>query len=67
MLRSVRELFRFRIRATDGKLGKEDDLYFSEDDWSVSYRVVNTGRWLPSNRVLVRAECFAFARRSNKT
>ncbi len=58
MLRSVREVFRFRIRATDGKLGKADDFYFSEDDWSIKYVVVNTGRWFPSDRVLLGPERF---------
>lgn len=54
MLESVRELFRFRIRATDGKVGKVDDFYFEDPTWAIRCVVVNTGRWLPSNRVLIQ-------------
>jgi hypothetical protein len=53
MLHSVRELFRFRILASDGKVGKTDDFFFAEPSWAIQHVVVNTGRWLPANRVLV--------------
>lgn len=56
MLHSVRELFRFRILASDGKIGKLDDLFCEDPTWKVRYLLVNTGRWLPANRVLLSPE-----------
>ena len=56
MLHSVRELFRFRILASDGKIGKTDDFFVEDPTWQVRHLVVNTGRWLPANRVLISEE-----------
>ncbi len=56
MLHSVRELLRFRILASDGKIGKADDFFFEDPSWQIRHLVVNTGRWLPANRVLIGTE-----------
>jgi sporulation protein YlmC with PRC-barrel domain len=53
MLRSVSDLRRFTIAATDGNLGRVGDLYFDDRSWAVRYLVVNAGNWLPGRRVLV--------------
>jgi hypothetical protein len=53
MLRSVRDLCRFTIGATDGDIGSVHDLYFDDQDWTVRYIVVDTGTWLPGRRVLI--------------
>ena len=53
MLHSIRELCRFRVLATDGKVGRAADFYFSDAGWSVRFVVVNTGRLFPGRRVLV--------------
>ena len=53
MLRSVKELTGYAIRATDGDVGKVDDFYFDDHHWVVRYLIVNTGKWLPGRRVLI--------------
>jgi len=57
MLQSVRELCRFRVCSTEGKVGKAADFYFDHTSWAVRYLVVNTGYWLIGDRILVRPNC----------
>jgi hypothetical protein len=53
MLRSVRSLFGYGIRATDGEIGSVHDLFFDDDTWTVRYLVAETGGWLLSRKVLL--------------
>ena len=53
MLRNVRLLRGYSIRATDGAIGAVDDLYFDDDRWAIRYLVVDTGCWLPGRKVLI--------------
>jgi sporulation protein YlmC with PRC-barrel domain len=53
MLRNVTHLRGYAIRATDGVIGKVDDLYFDDDDWAIRYLVVDTGSWLSGRKVLI--------------
>ena len=53
MLRSVYDFRRFTVAATDGSLGRVDDLYFDDRNWAVRYLAVDAGDWLPGHRVLV--------------
>lgn len=53
MLRSTKELQGLTIHATDGDIGKVNDLYFDDDAWAVRYLVVDTGKWLSGRQVLV--------------
>jgi sporulation protein YlmC with PRC-barrel domain len=53
MLRSVSDLRRLTIAATDGNLGQVDDVYFDDRSWAVRYLAVDAGNWLPGRRVLV--------------
>ena len=53
MLRSVSDLRRFTIAATDGNLGPVDDLYFDDRTWAVRYLAVDAGNWLPGRQVLI--------------
>ena len=53
MLRSVKSFLGFSLLATDGDIGKVDDLLFNDDHWTTAYLVVNTGRWLSGRRVLL--------------
>jgi sporulation protein YlmC with PRC-barrel domain len=41
------------IHALDGELGRVDDLLFDDENWTIRYVVVNTGRWLLGRRVLI--------------
>ena len=56
MLRRAEDLIDFDVMATDGKVGRIDDLYFDDLEWVIRYFVVDTGGWLESRRVLVAPE-----------
>ena len=53
MLRNVKDLRGYAIRATDGVIGKVDDFYFDDEDWGIRYLVVDTGSWLSRRKVLI--------------
>ncbi|MBD3181559.1 PRC-barrel domain containing protein [Candidatus Poribacteria bacterium] len=53
ILRSIKELYRYDVRATDGHIGKVDDFCFQDDTWLVKYMVVDVGGWLSYRRVLI--------------
>ncbi len=53
MLRSVKELLGYQVQAMDGELGKVDDFYFEDREWTIRYLVVDTGEWLANRKVLI--------------
>ena len=53
MIRSAKQMKKFEIVATDGRIGSIDDFYFDDERWAIRYVVVDTGRWLPGRRVLI--------------
>ncbi|MEP6945773.1 MAG: PRC-barrel domain-containing protein [Acidobacteriota bacterium] len=52
-LRSMQEISRYAITATDGDLGQVEDFFLEMDDWSIRYIGVDTGNWLPGKHVLI--------------
>lgn len=53
MLRSLRVMFEYSIRATDGEVGNVHDFYFDDASWQIRYLAVNTGGWLFRKEVLL--------------
>ena len=53
MLRNVKNLRGYVIRAIDGTIGRLDDFYFDDEDWGIRYLVVGTGSWLSGRKVLI--------------
>ena len=53
MLRSMKELEGYALRATDGDIGHVKDCYFDDEAWVGRYLVVETGSWLSSRKVLI--------------
>lgn len=53
MLRNVKNLRGYVIRAIDGTVGKVDDFYFDDKDWGIRHLVVDTGSWLSGRKVLI--------------
>jgi uncharacterized protein YrrD len=53
MLRSMKDLEGYAIRATDGTIGHVKDFYFDDAAWAIRYLVVDTGTWLASRKVLI--------------
>ena len=52
-LQRLKQLQRYTLFATDGEIGKVEEIYFSGSNWCVRYLVVNTGSWLVGRRVLI--------------
>jgi hypothetical protein len=53
MLKSIKHIIGFHLRATDGELGRVKDFYFDDHEWAVRYVVVDTGGWLSGRTVLI--------------
>ncbi|MHC4250844.1 MAG: hypothetical protein ACYTKD_22295 [Planctomycetota bacterium] len=56
MLRSMKALRGYRVRATDSMAGTVRDFLFDDDTWTVRYMVVDAGsRWFTGRQALVAA------------
>lgn len=53
MLRSIKALEGYTIRATDGDIGTADHFLFDDQHWTIRYLVVATGGWLSRRHVLI--------------
>ena len=53
MIRSAREMRKFEVATTDGRVGSIDDFYFDDERWAIRYVVVDTGGWITGRRVLI--------------
>lgn len=53
MLTNATQLKGLTIQATDGELGKVDQLYFDDKTWAIRYLAVETGGWLSGRQVLI--------------
>lgn len=54
ILRSYNELVGYHIQAIDGKIGHVEDLLIDDENWQVTYAVIDTSNWLPwSKNVLI--------------
>ncbi len=58
MLRSLKELLGYTIRATDGELGKVRDFFFDAATWTIRYMAADTGGWLSGRQVLLSPQSF---------
>ena len=53
MLRSLRELERYTVRANDGDVGNVANFLFDDERWAIRYLVVDTGSFFQERRVLI--------------
>lgn len=53
MLRKANNLIGYRLDAKDDNLGEVDDFYFSTEDWTIRYMIVDIGSWFTGRRVLI--------------
>jgi len=53
MLRSIKQLYGSKLRASDGEIGHVSDFYFDDQQWTVRYVVADTGSWIPGRLVLI--------------
>jgi hypothetical protein len=56
MLRSLKGLQGFDLRAQDGPIGRVDDFFFDDVGWVVRYLVADTRTLLPGKHVLISTE-----------
>jgi len=49
----MQDLVGFRIRAADGPIGRVQDLYFDDQQWTVRYLGVSLGAWFSDRQVLL--------------
>jgi len=53
MLRSVKELRKYRIHAIDGYIGKAYGFYFDDNSWLIRYLVVDIGNWFSDRQIII--------------
>ncbi|WP_099157378.1 PRC-barrel domain-containing protein [Virgibacillus ndiopensis] len=58
MLFYTSELKSYRIDATDGEMGKVQDLYFDDHCWTIRYAIIDTRKWLPGRSVYLSPTSF---------
>lgn len=66
MLRSLKDLERYGLTATDGNVGSVVDFLLDDERWVVRYLVVDTGNWLGGRRVLISPISFREAEWSTR-
>jgi uncharacterized protein YrrD len=49
----LKELTGYVVNASDGEIGKLDQVYFDDRRWVVRYFIVRTGGWLTGRKVLI--------------
>ncbi|ALX48740.1 hypothetical protein [Lentibacillus amyloliquefaciens] len=59
MLYFTTDLNTYHIEASDGQMGKIQDLYFDDKKWVVRYAVLDARKWLPTRRILLSPAAFA--------
>ena len=53
MLRSLKDLERYTVSASDGDVGRVVNFLLDDEHWAIRYLVVDTHAWFESRRVLV--------------
>lgn len=53
MLRSIKQLCRYKVITSDGEKSGLDDIFFHQNSWKTRYLVVDVGEWLSKQQVLV--------------
>ena len=53
MLQRIANIEGCRLSATDGEIGRIEEVYFDDERWVIRYLVVTTGGWLTRREVLI--------------
>lgn len=67
MLHNTKELYGYKLSATDGEIGEVSDFYFDDKSWVVRYLVADTGSWLSGRQVLLAPHAFVALKQDEKT
>ena len=52
------QLYRKKLRESDGDIGHVKDFYFNDQQWVIRYVIADTGSWLPGRLVLISPYAF---------
>lgn len=52
-LRSANEILTYKVRTSDGALGRMDDLVVEDANWFIRFLVLSAGSWLNGQKLLV--------------
>ncbi len=55
---NINSLLGFSLSATDGEVGKVEEIYFDDRNWAIRYLVVKTGHWFSGRKVLISPLAF---------
>jgi hypothetical protein len=64
---NTNHLLGFSLWATDGEVGRIEEIYFDDRNWAIRYLVVKTGHWLTGRKVLVSPQAFDRSRWNDET
>jgi uncharacterized protein YrrD len=53
MLRSIKQLYGRKLRASDGKIGHVTDFIMDEESWTICHLVVETGHWFAGKQIAI--------------
>lgn len=53
MLRSIRDITNYSVKAIDGPIGTGKDCLFDDRHWKLRHLVVDTGKWILGRKVLI--------------
>jgi hypothetical protein len=53
MLRNIKEIINYALKAKDGEIGRCKDFLFDDEKWTIRYMVADTYKWLPGRKVLI--------------
>ncbi len=67
MLQSIKQLYGYKLGASDGHIGQVKDFYFDDRNWAVRYVVADTGDWLSERQVLLSPHAFSGTQHAGKT
>ncbi|WP_147629031.1 PRC-barrel domain-containing protein [Oceanobacillus massiliensis] len=56
----------YNIDATDGELGKINDLYVDDRNWSIRYASIDSRKWLPGRKILLAPSSFVEVNEAEK-
>lgn len=59
MLRSMKDVIGYAIKAKDGDTGRITDFYFDDERWVIRYMVTDIGTWMRGKSVLVSTAAFS--------
>lgn len=52
-LRSAKEILTYKVKTTDGDLGRMDDLVVEDANWFIPFLVLSAGSWFEGQKLLV--------------